>query len=220
METYLCNEGRHRRRWRGGCFFVSRCGSTVFWVVLFSVGTIWLPLRFSFLLSSVSLPFFICSVFGKKAFGLCFRIPLLWTNTMMVRVLEPGVGWTQAFSGSLLCFCSGSASVFTLVFLCFSGFFLPCFCLRSSLPASVFFPGSWPVRPSLFSGFFLWVLFEFCLNSGTKPKLGLALCFLSFVHSAGSFSPWFLLPPVFFFGSVPLFSPKIPPVCMDYLWLL
>jgi hypothetical protein len=36
------------------------------------------------------------------------------------------------------------------------------------------------------------------LNSGTKPKLGLALCFVSFVHSAGSFSPWFLLPPVFF----------------------
>jgi len=50
---------------------------------------------------------------------------------------------------------------FSWFFLCFSGFFLPCFCLRSSLPASVFFPGSWPVRPSLFSGFFLWVLLEF-----------------------------------------------------------
>ena len=51
-----------------------------------------------------------------------------------------------------------------------------------------------------------WVLFEFCLNSRTKPKLGLALCFLSFVHSAGSFSPWFLLPPV-----LPLsFPPFLP----------
>jgi len=42
-------------------------------------------------------------VFGKKAFGLCFRIPLLWTKTMMVRVLVLRVGWTQAFSGSRPC---------------------------------------------------------------------------------------------------------------------
>jgi len=52
-----------------------------------------------------------------------------------------------------------------------------------------------------------WVLFEFCLNSRTKPKLGLALCFLSFVHSAGSFSPWFLLPPV-----LPLSFPPVLPL--------
>jgi len=43
---------------------------------------------------------------------------------MMVGVLEPGVGWTQAFSGSLLCFCSGSTSGSALVLLCFSGFFV------------------------------------------------------------------------------------------------
>ncbi|KAJ6966129.1 hypothetical protein NC652_003879 [Populus alba x Populus x berolinensis] len=61
---------------------------------------------------------------------------------MMVRVLEPGVGWTQAFLGSLLC--SGSASVSALVFLCFSGFFVPCSCLRLSLafikPEKVWYP--------------------------------------------------------------------------------
>jgi hypothetical protein len=48
-----------------------------------------------------------------------------------------------------------------------------------------------PLLSGFSSGFF-----SSCLNSRTKPKLGLALCFLSFVHSAGSFSPWFLLPPL------------------------
>jgi hypothetical protein len=59
-----------------------------------------------------------------------------------------------------------------------------------------------------------WVLFEFCLNSRTKPKLGLALCFLSFVHSAGSFSPWFLLPPVVFlqFFFIPPFWFRLSPI--------
>ncbi|KAI5587885.1 hypothetical protein BDE02_05G060100 [Populus trichocarpa] len=47
-------------------FFVSQCSSL-------------LLLRLRFLFS----PFEI--VLGKKAFGLCFRIPLLWTKTMMGR---------------------------------------------------------------------------------------------------------------------------------------
>jgi len=97
-------------------------------------------------------------VFGKKAFGPCFRIPLLWTNTMMVRVLEPRVGWTQAFSGSLLwfypCFCSGFPLSFWV--------FLPCFCLRSSLPASVL-PSSLFSVPSfsLFGSIFFFLLVFF-----------------------------------------------------------
>ena len=124
METYLCSEERRRRRWCGGSF-------------LLFPGVA--PLSFGFFFvcrrEMVASPFFFPSLFSffpfeivfrkeKKTFGLCFRTPLLWTKTTMVRVLEPGVGWTQAFSGSLLCFCSGSASGPALTFLCFSGFFV------------------------------------------------------------------------------------------------
>ena len=104
---------------------------------------------------------------------------------MMVRVLEPGVGWTQAFSGSLLCFCSGSASVFALVFLCFSGFFFLVF-------ACV------PLFLLLFS----------------SPVLGLfvPLCFLGF--SSGfylSFTPGFRSNPPCFLLWFLAFPP--PPIC-------
>jgi len=112
METYLCSGGRRRRRWRGGCF------------ILFpGVASLSFGLFFFCRHEMVAPPFFFPSllclfafVFGKKAFGL--------VGPKLSRVLY-----------------SGSAPVFALVFLCLSGFFLPCFCLRFSLPASVFFPG-------------------------------------------------------------------------------
>ena len=72
-------------------------------------------------------------VFVKKAFGLCFRIPLLWTKTMMVRVLVLRVGWTQAFSGSRPCslFRSSLFFLFPSVFC----FFLISPCARLPLPS-------------------------------------------------------------------------------------
>jgi len=98
METYLCSGGRCRRWRRDGWLFpFSSVASSSF-----VFGVVFLVSVLSPLLAFLSVSFFLFEiVFEKKAFGLCFRIPLLWTNTMMVRVLESGVGWTQAFSGSV-----------------------------------------------------------------------------------------------------------------------
>ena len=141
---------------------------TDFWVVLFlQERRQWLPLRFSFLLCSVSLPFL---------FALCVRGESFWSVLSNSPALDkyydgkgPGTrGWLDPsflgfFALFLLWFCLCFYSGFPLFFWVF----LPCFCFRSSLPASVFFPGSWPVRPSLFSGFFLWV-FTSVLSSGFR----------------------------------------------------
>jgi hypothetical protein len=101
-------------------------------------------------------------VFGKKAFGLCFRIPLLRTKTMMVRVLVLRVGWTQAFSGSCPDCLSPllSVSCFSSVFFFFvlSSFFLSIFFVLCILPS----PGSF--SPSVF------VLLFFFPQSIAPPK--------------------------------------------------
>ncbi|KAI5586806.1 hypothetical protein BDE02_06G236900 [Populus trichocarpa] len=161
METYLCSGGRRRRRWRGGCFLLFP-----------GVAPLSFGLFFFCRHEMVAPPFFFPSQLCLFAFFylLCVREESFWSVLSNSPALDkyydgkgPGTGgWLDpSFLGFFalfllwfcLCFCSG--------FPLFFWVFLPCFCLRSSLPASVFFPGSWPVRPSLFSGFFLWVLLEF-----------------------------------------------------------
>jgi len=83
--------------------FVSRCSSTVPLIFLYLQarnGCFSVFLSFSFFL----FPPWVVFRKEKKTFGPCFRTPLLWMKTTMLRILEPGVGWTQAFSGLLLCF--------------------------------------------------------------------------------------------------------------------
>jgi len=90
--------------------FVSRCSSTVPWIFLYlqaQNGCFSVFLSFSVFL----FPLWVVFRKEKKTFGPCFRTPLLWTKTTMLRILEPGVGWTWAFSGSLLCFYSGSVTL-------------------------------------------------------------------------------------------------------------
>ena len=94
----------------------------------------------------------------------------------------------------------------------FASFLSPVPPLCFLLPLHCFFSLRLPVfLYRLFSVFFICIL---CLNSETKPKLGLALCFLPFVPSAPGFfsSLCFLFPAVrgFFF---------LRPTCASLLWL-
>jgi len=162
-----------------GCFFF-----LCFWCCLPGFCTL-SPARFPlcFLFSFFEI------VFGKKAFGLCFRIPLLWKNTMMVRVLEPGFGWTQAFSGSV-----SSPSFSSVFFFTDFGFLFFCrdednskanSCLYVAPPFSLLLS----VNLCFFSVFALFFL-----------------CFLGF-SSLFLFSS---LPPVFSFWFYDSFSPFSP----------
>ena len=177
METYLCSGGRRRRRWRGGCFILfPGVASLSFGLFFFCRCEMVAPPSF--------FPSLLCLfafVFGKKAFGL--------VGPKLSRVLY-----------------SGSAPVFALVFLCLSGFFLPCFCLRFSLPASVFFPGL------LF--FCLWFSGPIPLCSASQFPPVLPLSFLPVLPP--SVRPLFFLFPVahslcFLAGFLLRFSPIRPP---------
>ena len=76
------------------------------------------------------------------------------------------------------------------------------------------------VYPLFFSDFSLFFICMLCLNSGTKPKLGLALCFLPFVHSALFLLPFFFVPvlsSVFFFPSLSALGLSL--VCFAFLFV-
>jgi len=97
---------------------------------------------------------------------------LLWFWVFVV-CRDEGNGRDNTRLCVLLLSCSLRPSVFYFFLWIYALFFL-CSFLRFlvfrlglasvlPLPVFVFHPGSWPVRPSLFSGFFLWVLLEFFL---------------------------------------------------------
>jgi len=97
-------------------YFVSRCGFTVLWVVLFLQARNGCP--------SVFLSF------SALSLCLCVREESFW------------VGWTQAFSGSLLWFCP-----------CFcSGFLSSCFCFLPRFCS--FLPLVLPPSPLIFGPFY------------------------------------------------------------------
>jgi len=161
-------------------YFVSRCGFTVLWVVLFLQARNGCP--------SVFLSF------SALSLCLCVREESFW------------VGWTQAFSGSLLWFCPCFCSGFLSSCFCFLPRFCsflplvfgsnsPLFCLSVSPCSSPqFSPCSSPLRSSS--------VLKIVLCSGSFFFVSSSVVFLFPVF----FSP--SVPPLSFLPVLPLPSPS------------
>jgi len=145
-------------RWRGG---LQRSG--------FTLVCVWLSLLFSF-----------CFCDDEGA-GFLFGFFFFWFAGGDEEDGDVNVG----LLGFLLAFVILYA-LFLLCVLVFFSIFLGFF-FFSPAPFFVLWSLSkYSVYPLFFFVFSLFFICMFCLNSGTKPKLGLALFFLPFVHSASS----------------------------------